>query len=51
MGVILDSRGMPADGTQPDPYVFNQISSEVSDKGFLSPDRGSVERGPARCGG
>src|SRR6185295_11338413 len=35
MGVILDARGMPADGTPPDPYVFGQIQSEVSDKGFL----------------
>ena len=35
MGVIIDPRAAPADGTPPDPYVFNQISSEVSDKGFL----------------
>lgn len=40
MGVILDARGQPmqpapADGTPPDPYIFNQIQSEVADKGFL----------------
>src|SRR5687767_1662866 len=38
MGVILDPRHeneRPADLQQPDPYIFNQISSEVTDKGFL----------------
>jgi NADH-quinone oxidoreductase subunit B len=38
MGVIVDPRGVPmqpADGSPPDPYIFNQIQSEVSDKGFL----------------
>ena len=38
MGVILDPRGenpRPADLQQPDPYIFGQIQSEVSDKGFL----------------
>ena len=39
MGVILDARGQPmvapAGDTPPDPYIFNQIQSEVSDKGFL----------------
>src|SRR5687767_15088442 len=38
MGVILDPRHeneRPADLQQPDPQFFNQISSEVSDKGFL----------------
>src|SRR3954462_11456921 len=40
MGVILDAGGRPmqpapADGTPPDAYAFNQIQSEVSDKGFL----------------
>ena len=36
--MILDPRHeneRPADLQQPDPYIFNQISSEVSDKGFL----------------
>jgi NADH-quinone oxidoreductase subunit B len=38
MGVILDPREenpRPADLQQPDPYAFNQIQSEVADKGFL----------------
>src|SRR5687768_1211840 len=38
MGVILDPRHeneRPADLQQPDPYLFNQIKDEVSDKGFL----------------
>ena len=38
MGVILDAGGrpmQPAGDTPPDPYVFSQIQSEVSDKGFL----------------
>ena len=38
MGVILDPRDenpRPADLQQPDPYIFGQIQSEVSDKGFL----------------
>ena len=40
MGVILDASGRPmqpapAGDTPPDPYIFNQIQSEVSDKGFL----------------
>src|SRR6185503_888590 len=38
MGVILDARGQPlapAGDIPPDPYIFGQIQSEVSDKGFL----------------
>src|SRR3954463_2229113 len=38
MGVILDPRHenpRPSDLQQPDAYTFNQIQSEVSDKGFL----------------
>ena len=38
MGVILDPREenpRPSDLQQPDPYIFNQIQSEVGDKGFL----------------
>src|SRR3954468_13392980 len=38
MGGILDPREenpRPADLQQPDPYAFNQIQSEVADKGFL----------------
>src|ERR1700712_3897536 len=38
MGVILDPREenpRPADLQPPDAYTFNQIQSEVSDKGFL----------------
>src|SRR3954447_537121 len=38
MGVILDPREenpRPSDLQQPDPYIFNQIQSEVADKGFL----------------
>src|SRR5438105_2796618 len=38
MGVILDPREenpRPSDLQAPDAYVFNQIQSEVSDKGFL----------------
>ena len=38
MGVILDPRHeneRPADLQQPDPEFFNQLNSEVADKGFL----------------
>src|SRR3712207_9119967 len=38
MGVILDPRHeneRPADLQQPDPEFFNQMQSEVADKGFL----------------
>ena len=38
MGVILDPRGenpRPSDLQPPDAYTYNQIQSEVSDKGFL----------------